>query len=156
MEIVAMLKSQRLNGGVSHVSNEAGVNISPFVNDFGVKGFGSALDKERGAVRKISAKETFGDVLYSLAVQVFQQLRLLVEQGGNIFVVGYFAISQYMASLAYLHCNLLMHTWSAAEDGKLQVVGIESFLQYPLQFAVQTASHGFDMDFPSYHRNPME
>ena len=130
MEIVAMLKSQRLNGGISHVSNEAGVNISPFVNDFGVKGFGSALDKERVAIRKISAKETFGDVLYSLAVQVFQQLRLLVEQGGNIFVVGYFAISQYVVSLAYLHCNLLMHTWSAAEDGKLDVVGIESFFQY--------------------------
>ena len=156
MEIVAILESQFLNSGVSHVCNESGVNIFPFVNDLGVKGFGSALDKERVAIRKISAKETFGDVLYSLAVQVFQQLRLLVEQGGNLFVVRYFAISQYMASLAYLHCNLLMHTWSAAEDGKLQVVGIESFLQRPLQFAVQTASHGFDMYFPSHQGNAME
>ena len=156
MEIVAMLKSQFLNGGIPHVCKESGVNITPFVNDLGVEGFGSALDKERVAIRKISAKETFGDVLYSLAVQVFQQLRLLVKHGGNLLVVRYFAISQYMASLAYLHCNLLMHTWSTAEDGKLQVVGIESFLQRPLQFAVQTASHGFDMYFPSHHRKPME
>ena len=156
MEIVAILESQFLNSGVSHICKESGVNIFPFVNDLGVKGFGSALDKERVAIRKISAKETFGDVLYSLAVQVFQQLRLLVKQGGNLLVVRYFAISQYMASLAYLHCNLLMHTWSTAEDGKLQVVGIESFLQRPLQFAVQTASHGFDMYFPSHQGNAME
>ena len=106
------------------------MNISPFVNDLGVKGLGSALDKKRVAIRKISAKETFGDVGITLGVHIFQQLRLLVKQGGNIIVVRYFAISQYVASLAYLHCNFLMHTWSAAEDGKLDVFCIESFFQY--------------------------